>query len=212
MHGELQVGECVELITGKLAGFGGALATSETATQGKCRVVVPKLGQQFLNFRRELARGADAFECGVGSDVSSLNADELSALELAATGWPFGVDGAGAVARVESWARLIDARATGEKRRVVTRFGANVGKQHAIAAETALQTERVGELGHQLNLGFARNGSGRSLGWRDAKKPGAMALGFELEPKKYQRRERKIRNTYHIINATEANSWSAAPT
>ena len=107
-----------------------------------------EFGQELLDFGGELAGFADALERGVRRDLSGLHAEELSALELAATRGALGVDGAGAGAMIERRAGLVDPRATSEQGRFVAGFRADISEEDAVAAKTALQAERVRERSH----------------------------------------------------------------
>lgn len=147
MNGQLKLGERVELIGGEAAGFGGALATTETAAQGQSCFIVAEFGQQGFNFRGKLTGLADALERGVGGDFTSLNAEELPALELATAHGTLRIHGAGASVVVERRTGLVHAGASGEERGFVARLRSDVSEEDAVAAQAALQAELVGEIG-----------------------------------------------------------------
>lgn len=148
MNGQLELGERVELIGGEAAGFGGALATTEAAAQGKPGFIVAEFDQQGFNFRGKLTGLADALQRGVGGDFTSLNAEELSALEPAAAHWSLRINGAGASVVIERRTGLVHAGASGEERGFVAWLRSDVGEEDTVAAQAAVEAKRVGQRGH----------------------------------------------------------------
>jgi hypothetical protein len=149
VYRQLQIGQPVKLRLRHFPAFGGPLATLKPAAERQPRVIEPQFNQKFFNFGSQFSRRADLAQGFSRCRRALSHTEELAAFKLAAPRRAVGINGAGTSGGVESRTRLWDARAPAvEKWRAVARFGPNIGKQNAIAAQAALQAQRVSEFVH----------------------------------------------------------------